>query len=116
MLFMWFFFANWALFAAMLSAISKDFMNLVNSFVTAVFWLSGILFDVRDINTPWIRTVLMFNPVTFFAEGYRDTLLFKIWIWETPYKLLAVSCTTIGMVALALWSYKKLHKEIPDVL
>ncbi|MDR2156163.1 MAG: ABC transporter permease [Clostridiales Family XIII bacterium] len=113
---MFIFFSNWALFAAMLSAISKDFMNFVVSFVTAVFWLSGILFDVRMINTPWIRTVLMFNPVTFCAEGYRDVFLYKVWIWEEPVKLLTFSCTFVVMVILAVWSYKKLYKEIPDVL
>jgi teichoic acid transport system permease protein len=116
MLLMLVLFSSWALFAAMLSAISKDFMNLVTSFVTAVFWLSGILFDVRMINTQWIRTVLMFNPVTFFAEGYRDVFLYKVWIWDQPQKLLAFFCTFVVMVTLAMWSYNKLHKEIPDVL
>jgi teichoic acid transport system permease protein len=58
----------------------------------------------------------MFNPVTFVAEGYRDVLLYKTWIWEDPRKVIAFCCTFIVMIALSVWSYNKLYKEIPDVL
>jgi len=43
------FFTLWSLFAAPLSAISKDFANVVTSFVTAIFWMSGIMWDVNTI-------------------------------------------------------------------
>jgi teichoic acid transport system permease protein len=114
--FMFVFFSNWALFAATISAMSKDFMNLVISFTTAVFWMSGILFNVRDIERPWVKFLLMLNPPTFLAEGYRNTLMYKVWIWNQPYHLLSFLLMLGIMVTLAVWSYKKLHKEIPDVL
>ena len=43
------FFIFWALFSGMLSALSKDFQNLVNAFVTALFWMSGIIYNVNNI-------------------------------------------------------------------
>ncbi|MDR1953509.1 MAG: ABC transporter permease [Clostridiales Family XIII bacterium] len=110
------FYANWGLFAALFSAISKDFLNLVFSFTTAIFWMSGILFDVRGIQRPWVKTLLMFNPPTFIAEGYRNVFIYKVWIWEQPYHLLAFLFMLCVMSTIAVWSYKKLHKEIPDVL
>ncbi|MDR0851628.1 MAG: ABC transporter permease [Clostridiales Family XIII bacterium] len=115
-LLMFLFFVNWALFAAMLSAISKDFMNVVASLVTAVFWMSGVMFNVRGIENPVIKTLLKFDPVTFLAEGFRDVFIYKVWFWDKPYDCAAFAVMLLLMIILALWSYKKLNKEIPDVL
>ena len=45
------------LFSSMLSAMSKDFLNLVKSFTTAIFWLSGIMWDVNRIHTEWLSII-----------------------------------------------------------
>ena len=79
---MFFFFTCWAMFAGMISALSKDFLNLVKSMITAVFWLSGILYDPRTINHRWIRILFKFNPVTYLASGYRESMIYKKWFWE----------------------------------
>lgn len=110
------FFMAWGLFSSMLSAMSKDFLNLVKSFTTAIFWLSGILWDVRSIPIEWIQTVLLFNPVTFIASGYRNVFIYKVWFFEEPIPLLAFGLVLGLMSILGLWSYEKLIKEIPDVL
>jgi teichoic acid transport system permease protein len=110
------FFIVWGLFSAMLSAMSKDFLNLVKSLTTAVFWLSGIMWDVQKIDLPWLQTLLKFNPVTFFASGYRNVFVYKTWIWEDAYSLLYFGIVFAVLLILAVWIYKKLLKEIPDVL
>lgn len=110
------FFIMWALFSSMLSSMSKDFLNLVKSLTTAIFWMSGIMWDVNEISTPWIQTVLKFNPVTFIVNGYRNAFIYKTWIWEDPYGLLYFGIVFVVMTAAAIWSYKKLIREIPDVL
>lgn len=116
MLMMMLFFIAWSLFSSMLSAMSKDFFNLVKSLTTAIFWLSGIMWDVNSIHIPWLQTLLMFNPVTYIATGYRNVFIYKVWFWEQPHALLYFGLVTLGMIILAIWSYKKLIKEIPDVL
>lgn len=110
------FFTSWSLFASMLSCISKDFANLVKSFVTAIFWLSGILWNPATINNSLLKKVLMVNPVTYLVNGFRNCFINKIWFWEEPNTLLCFVILTTSMVLLALWAYRKLRKEIPDVL
>lgn len=110
------FFTAWALFGAMLSCISKDFANLVKSFVTAVFWLSGILWNPETINNVWLRRILKINPVTYLVTGFRNCFINKVWFWQEPKSLLCFLILTIIMIVLGLWAYKKLKKEIPDVL
>lgn len=116
MLLMFAFFEVWSLFAGMLSAMSKDFLNLVKSFVQALFWLSGVIYDVNGIVNPTVRTILKFNPVTVISSGYRKALIYKEWFWEDKIELLGYMTAFIVMFLLALWAYKKLRKEIPDVL
>ena len=116
MLFMFIFFIVWGLFSSMLSAMSNDFLNLVKSITTAIFWLSGIMWDVNTISNPVIQKILYFNPVTYIATGYRNCFIYKVWFWEEQWQLMAFVAVFIVMVIAALWSYKKLIKEIPDVL
>ncbi|MDR2610703.1 MAG: ABC transporter permease [Clostridiales Family XIII bacterium] len=111
-------FTIWGLFSSMLGAISKDFLNLVKSLTMAVFWLSGIMWDINDIGEhhPWLQTILMFNPVTFIATGYRNCFIYKTWIWEQPIAFTCFSATTVIVLALGVWAHYKLEKDVPDVL
>lgn len=111
------FFINWSLFASMLSAISKDFQNLVKALVTAVFWMSGIMWDINNMtNYPVLQTIMLFNPVTFIVTGYRNVFIYKDWIWEHPMQLLYFGIVLLVMNFMAVRVYAKLRKEIPDVL
>ena len=113
---MFIFLTIWGLFASLLGAISKDFANLVKAFVTAVFWLSGILWNANTITIPWVKKFLMINPVTFLVNGFRNCLIDKVWFFEQPKELICFIIVTALMLLLSIWAYKKLKKEIPDVL
>jgi len=128
---MYFFFLAWAQFASILTCMSRDFYNLVGSATQALFWLSGILYDVKTMAIPGaLKIFLMFNPITFIASGYRNVFIYKTWIWNDHYSLyirtlnvevevypiVLFLCVLTIMAVLALWAYRKLYKEIPDVL
>ena len=115
-MFMFVFFTFWGLFSGMLSAMSKDFLNLVKAFTTAIFWVSGIMYDVSDIKQQIIKDVLMFNPVTIIANGYRHVFIDKEWLFETPEEIRNYFIVLVIMIFLAIWAYKKLYKDIADVL
>lgn len=113
---MFVFFTVWSLFAGLLSAMSKDFLNLVKAFSTAIFWMSGIIYDVNDINVAWIRTILQYNPVTIIASGYRHVFIDKTWFFDSILELRCYGIVLFLMSLLAIWAYKKLYKDIADVL
>jgi len=116
-LFSFAFFTLWAQFAALFSAISKDFFNLIKSFVTPLFWLSGILWNVDAANdVTWVRYFLAANPITFLVSGFRNSLVNNRWFFESPLRLLCFICWLVLFFFLSLWAYKRLRKEIPDVL
>lgn len=115
-LLMYMFFTGWTLFGAPIAAISADFSNLVKSMITAVFWLSGLLWNPESLSIPWLKWILYFNPVTYLSEGFRDCLIYKRWFFESPQKLLIFLFLLLLMWLLAVWSYRKTRKEMPDVL
>ena len=116
MLLMFLFFSAWGLFGGVLSSVSRDFFNLVKSLVTALFWMSGILYDATKINSHAIRSVLMFNPVTIIVNGYRDALINQVWFWERTTELRNFAIVFAVMAILAVWAYGRLKKDIPDIL
>lgn len=109
-------FTVWGLLAGMLSAISKDFQNMVKACTSAIFWMSGIIYNVDNIHNPIVRTLLKFNPVTDVATGYRNSFIYKKWFWEDKRAMLCYMITLTVSILLALWVFKKLRKEIPDIL
>ena len=116
MLMMFLFMTGWCLLSSVLGAMSKDFGNLVKSFTMALFWLSGIMFDVGSIKSGIFHKVLMINPVTFIVEGYRKSFVHHTWFFEEP-KILAVFLIELVIVwFLAVLIYKRMKKDMPDVL
>ena len=110
------FFICFSIMLSPLSAISKDFNNLLIAFSTPIFWVSGIIFDVSTLGIPFIQNVLAFNPVTFFATATRACFCDQYWIWERP-ELLAPFVLVFAATALAsLVSYHRLRKDVADVL
>ena len=99
-----------------LSAISKDFANLMKAFSTPFFWLSGVIFNVQSISVDWIQTLLAFNPITFFVTSFRNAYYDSVWFWEDPRMtggFVVVFVVTIIVMALV---YKRFNEEVPDVL
>lgn len=106
----------WGLFSSLLGVISKDYSNLVKSFITALFWLSGIMWNPETIGNETIRKLLNLNPVTFLVNGFRNCFINKVWFWEQPKRLIYFLIITVILLVLAIATYKKLRKDIPDVL
>ncbi len=117
MVLMFLFFNAWSLFAGLVSAMSKDFANLVKSFNIAVFWLSGILWNIENVaDNKILYTIMMLNPVTFICYGFRNSLVYGVWFTEQPKRLVYFIVWYVVLGFLSLWAYKKLRREIPDVL
>lgn len=111
-------FVYWTFFSLLLSplsAISRDFANLVKTIATPLFWLSGILFDVNSLH-PIARRVMYFNPVSWSVEAVRDCFIYHKWFFLQRGPILAFLIVGIITVLLAVFTHSRLYKEIPDVL
>lgn len=103
---------------APLSAFSRDFENLINSIITGLFWLSGIFWDTYDVKNPILRTLMYFNPINYFINGYRKSFLYETAIFDSNYttELVVFYVEFILLILIGSHFYKKLRKILPDIL
>ncbi|MGL4875804.1 MAG: ABC transporter permease [Clostridium sp.] len=113
MMYLFFLALTWTL--SSLSVISRDFENLVKSSLQAILWISPILWNVNDIHTPWLRTLMKLNPVAYFIAGYRNIFLYKQWFFDSKYTIYIIVVTIIFAV-IGSKVYKRTYKEFTDVL
>ena len=67
-----------------------------------------------------IKKVLMFNPMTYFCNGYRKALIYNQWFFEGYYRPdlenLIFICEFVLVIVLGVFNYNRLRKRLPDVL
>ena len=113
---MFVFFYMFSLAASLLSAISKDFKNLIVTLSTPLFWVSGIIFNVYDLGISWLETILMFNPITFIATMFRCAVYDKTWIWDSPMAIIGFTAVFVAMMLVMVVVYRRTREEVPDVI
>ena len=99
-----------------LSVISKDFLNIVRAVITAIFWLSGIVWDPYTLKNTLVRRIVLASPVSYIAQGYRNSFLYGKWFFETRYETVVFLLWMVALFFLGLHTYKRLRKIMPDVL
>ena len=119
LMFIFFLVLSWS--TAPMSAFSRDFENMIVSVMSGIFWLSGIIYDsylLAGKNPPadWIRKVMLFNPINFFANGYRNCFLYNRWFWEYKTELYIFLAELLFVLVLGIFNYNRLRKRLPDVL
>lgn len=119
LMFIFFLVLSWS--TAPMSAFSRDFENMIVSVMSGIFWLSGIIYDsylLTGKNPPadWIRKLMMFNPINFFANGYRNCFLYHRWFWEYKTELFIFLAELVVVIVLGIFNYNRLRKRLPDVL
>ena len=113
LLFFFFLALSWS--TAPMSAFSKDFESLIVSIMSGVFWLSGIMYDSYSF-TGGLKWAMLFNPINFFANGYRNTFLYHRGFWVYKTELVIFAIEFIGVTLLGIFNYNRLRKKLPDVL
>lgn len=98
-----------------LSAMSKDFANLMNALSTPFFWLSGVLFNVNNIDIGWVKTILDFNPITFFVTSFRAAFYDHTWFWENTSMCVGFAIVCLATLVVMAFVYSRLHEEVADV-
>ena len=113
---MFLFWAMVAILFSVFSAYSKDFKNFMNAMGTPLFWLSGVIFSLQNINIEWVQTALLFNPITFFVNAFRCALYDHTWFWQDTTALIAFAGVFVFTLIVMLFVYGRLHREVADVL
>lgn len=61
--------------AAWITAMIPDMRILINLVVLIMLFLSGIFWDINELESPMREQVMLYNPLAFLIDAYRQILL-----------------------------------------
>lgn len=113
LMFLFFVFLSWS--TAPMCAFSPDLENAIVSIMSGIFWLTGCIYNSYDLPHP-LDKVMLFNPINFFVNGYRNAFLYHRMFFENKTELIIFIAEFAAIFILGVFNYNRLRKRIPDVL
>jgi len=93
----------------------KDIGQIVGMVLQFGFWLTPIFWPIKMVPKEY-HPLLKINPAFYIIEGYRESLIYKVWFWEhnklTPYFWVVTVLIFVGGAFL----FRRLRPHFADVL
>ena len=99
-----------------LVVVSRDVEFFLNSIIVLIFWISPILWPITNIKTPLLRFIVKLNPFFYFIQGFRDSILYHKWFWESPMLTLYFWGVVLILLAIGIFIHGKLRDYFADIL
>lgn len=80
-----------------------DLKVAIDNGMMVLFFLSGVIFNINDVNEP-LRSYLLLNPMAGLIDEYRNVMIRGIWPNGNRIAVIFVVSIALGTVALALVS------------
>ena len=95
----------------------RDLSQIINIMLQVGVWVTPIMWDFNDLGLGGLlANILKLNPVFYIVQGYRDSLINKVAIWEHPVLTLYFWGFTLIVFVLGTRLFKKLQVHFADVL
>ena len=93
----------------------KDLSQLIGIFLQIGMWMTPIMwsYSILPNKFQWLAKL---NPMYYIVEGYRDTLINKVWFWDRYFQTVYFWVLTMGIFVLGSIIFKKLKPHFSDVL
>ena len=103
-------------FTAACTVFFRDMAQIVNILLTVGIWLTPIMWNPVATMSAWVQRVFKLNPMYYIVDGFRDSLLEKVWFWEKPMWSISFWCTAILLYLLGVKMFNRLKVHFSDVL
>jgi len=79
------------------------------------FWLTPVFWDLEAIPPSYAKFVML-NPAYYLVQGYRESLLQRVWFWRHAELTLYFWAATLVLLAAGAWIFRRLRPHFADVL
>ena len=93
----------------------RDLGQIISILLQVGIWATPILWNITTLPER-LRIVFKLNPMNYIVEGYRDSLIDKIWFWENFYSTAYFWILTMCVFAFGAIIFKRLKVHFADVL
>ena len=95
----------------------RDLTQIINIALQVGIWLTPIMWKTEQMaDHPMILQIVKLNPLFYIVQGYRDSLLDKVWFWQRWQMGLYFWGVTIVLFVLGAVIFKRLKVHFADVL
>lgn len=93
----------------------KDLSQFIGIFLQIGMWMTPIMWSYTIIpeNYQWIAKI---NPMYYIVEGYRDTLINRVWLWDRYFQTVYFWAFSLVVFIVGAIVFKKLKPHFSDVL
>lgn len=95
----------------------RDLTQMISIALQVGVWMTPIMWNFEDLKLgQTLRFIFRLNPMYYIVEGYRDSLINKVWFWERPGLTLYFWGLTLGLLWLGRKVFHRLRVHFADVL
>lgn len=93
----------------------RDLGQIINILLQVGMWMTPIMWS--DTMIPQnLRWIFKLNPMYYIVEGYRDSLIDKVWFWQNINLTLYFWILALGILATGVVLFRRLQIHFADVL
>ena len=93
----------------------RDLSQIVGIILQIVMWMTPIMWSYNMIPSKYLW-ILKLNPMYYIVEGYRDSLINKIWFWNRYNQTLYFWAIVTVLFVCGVVIFKKLKLHFADVI
>lgn len=95
----------------------RDLSQLVNVILQIWIWATPIMWNIDTMNLNGkLLSVFKLNPMYYIINGYRDSMLNKVWFWEHPKLTILFWVVTVLVFGFGVRIFRRLKVHFADVL
>lgn len=95
----------------------RDLSQIINIGLQVGVWITPIMWNFDDLGLDgWLVYILKLNPVFYIVQGYRDSLISKVGLWEHPLLTIYFWGVTLALFFLGTRLFRKLQVHFADVM
>lgn len=103
------------LLSSAFGAAVEDFGRFLSPVIRLMFYLSYVIIDLNAMPAK-LQWLLKLNPATYIVMGYRNTFLYHIGIWESPWHALSFWSVTLLLLFFGCALHIRLRDRFVDML
>jgi lipopolysaccharide transport system permease protein/teichoic acid transport system permease protein len=93
----------------------RDVGQLVAMALQFLFWGTPIIWSIKLLPVKY-QPIIKLNPVVYIVEGYRDSLINRVWFWEHWQQTIYFWTITGFFFVLGAVVFRRLRPHFADVL
>ena len=94
----------------------RDTLQVIGILNQIFFWTIPIVWMESNISNQTILRILKLNPIYYFVEGFRNSMIDHKWFWQNPIYSLYFWLVTIFILIVGIGINKRLKKYFADLL